>query len=102
MDITIGLDDLNCVPIPEIGIRSKIVPDELSTMPAQSIFLSLAETGSGGIDCGGSRKYRRTATNMASGEMNQKVARHVAFRVKAAATKGPMVFPRPTHEPRIP
>jgi hypothetical protein len=56
MEITMGSDALNCVPIPETGIRSKIVPIELHTMPTQSMRRSFAFTGSGGIVWAGSRK----------------------------------------------
>jgi hypothetical protein len=49
MAITIGSEALNCVPMPETGINSKIDPAELNAAPNQSIFLSFVESGSGGI-----------------------------------------------------
>jgi len=69
MEITIGSLALNCVLIPDIGISSKIVPEELRTIPAQSILASFTFRGSGGIVCGDSRKYSAIATTTASDEM---------------------------------
>ncbi len=38
----------------------------------------------------------------ASGHMHQNRPLHVEFSTKAAAKKGPIVFPKPTQDPKIP
>ncbi len=100
--ITIGLEVWNWVPMPDMGMSRRMMPEELSTMPGQSILASFVFNGSGGMVWGGSRKYRATAMQIANGEMKKNVARQLTLRVKPAAMKGPTELPSPTQDPRIP
>ncbi len=44
----------------------------------------------------------RTPAMAAMGQMHQKRPRHVEVCTKAAARNGPIAFPAPTQDPRIP
>ena len=101
-DIVKGLEALNCVPMPEIGISNRIVPDELKKTPDQSTFRNLVLTGSSGMFDFGSTKKSTTAVKTVRGAMNQKVTRQVVVRMNRVARNGPIVFPAPTQDPKMP
>lgn len=102
IEMAIGFEGLNCVSIPDMGIRSIIVPALLRRIPAQSTLSNLSFVDSRGIVDFGRSIMRNPATHTASGAINQNVPRQVTLRVNPAARNGPMVLPRPTHPPRTP
>ncbi len=84
-----------------MGINNKIMPAVLKNDPIKSTLRSLDLKLSFGFFCGKTTRTMPPAA-IAKGEMNQNVARQVAFSVKAADIKGPMMLPKPTQDPRMP
>jgi hypothetical protein len=77
------------------------MPAVLKKDPMKSTLRILDMKLSLGFFCGRTMRTMPPAT-IARGEMNQNVARQVAFSVNAADIKGPMMLPKPTQDPRMP
>jgi len=101
MAMTMGLDHWKYVPPPEIGIRSNSMAILLNVIPIKSIALSLS-LGSPVTLLPGRMKSTMTPEVTARGQSNLERPRHVDFSINAAVRNGPMTFPPPTQEPRMP
>jgi len=99
--MAMGLDQRKYVPPPEIGIRSNRMAVVLNVIPTKSIALSLS-LGSPVTLLPGSMKSTTTPEVTARGQSNRKRPRHVDFSMNAAARMGPITFPPPTQEPKMP
>ena len=84
-----------------MGIKSNIIPAVLKTDPIKSILRNLDMKLPLGVFCGRTMRTIPPA-RMAKGETNQNMALQVVVSVKAAARKGPMMFPTPIQDPKIP